>query len=196
MASCRFLDGSASLQAGVTGLDTPDPNLHGTYLGVEPFSGKTLDFHWRVGVNVLARNYTLDTFLCACHDSLACAYDEQRFPWRAAWRRHARRCACGHDPHRLAPCIAVRRGAVQLPTPSLLPLAHARAVPTVYFAGVTPVYLPIAWADRYAAVDPSQVGGARPLARPCATGSSRRSSHHPFPRCVVSSLPLPIPHSR
>jgi hypothetical protein len=45
----RFLDGSDSLRDGVTGMGAPDRDAHDTYLGVEPISGQTLDFHFRVG---------------------------------------------------------------------------------------------------------------------------------------------------
>jgi len=47
-----FLDGSDELRAGLTGLGAPDRAKHDTWLGVEPTSGQTLDFHWRIAANV------------------------------------------------------------------------------------------------------------------------------------------------
>ena len=62
-ATRSFLDATDSLAASINGMGVADFTDHGTYLGVEPYSGKTLDFHWRVGVNAFVRNYTISTFL-------------------------------------------------------------------------------------------------------------------------------------
>lgn len=48
----RFLDCSDELAAGVVGLGDPDRSKHDTSLGVEPTSGQTLDFHWRLAANM------------------------------------------------------------------------------------------------------------------------------------------------
>ena len=45
----RFLGGSNVLAAAIDGLGAADEDAHDTYFGVEPTSGQTLDFHFRVG---------------------------------------------------------------------------------------------------------------------------------------------------
>jgi hypothetical protein len=89
----RFLDCSDELAAGVVGLGDPDRSKHDTWLGVEPTSGQTLDFHWRLAANML-----------------------------------------------IAP-LKVKVGPLNF----------------TFFEGVTPVYVPVMWADRYGTADPSQV---------------------------------------
>ena len=48
MSKPLFLDGSDSLRDAIVGLGAPDRAVHDTFLGVEPASGQTLDFHVRV----------------------------------------------------------------------------------------------------------------------------------------------------
>lgn len=48
----RFLDADPALPAALANFSAPVPDLHDTWLGVEPTTGSTLDFHWRVAVNL------------------------------------------------------------------------------------------------------------------------------------------------
>jgi len=47
----HFLHASDSLHAGVTGMSKPSEEEHGSVLGIEPITGQSLDFHFRVGIN-------------------------------------------------------------------------------------------------------------------------------------------------
>lgn len=49
MSKPMFLGASNALRDGIVGLATPDAGLHDTWLGVEPISGQTLDYHFRLG---------------------------------------------------------------------------------------------------------------------------------------------------
>jgi len=53
ISGAQLWGASNSVIEGVAGLNTAacTPDSCGIYLGVEPFSGATMDFHWRVGVN-------------------------------------------------------------------------------------------------------------------------------------------------
>ena len=53
MSKPMFFGASNSLRDGVVGLAPPDANLHDTWLGVEPITGQTLDFHFRMGALLL-----------------------------------------------------------------------------------------------------------------------------------------------
>lgn len=48
MSRPLFLGGSDSLRDAIVGLGEPNPAVHDTFLGVEPTTGQTLDFHVRV----------------------------------------------------------------------------------------------------------------------------------------------------
>ena len=49
MSKPVFLGASNALRDGIVGLATPDASIHDTWLGVEPISGQTLDYHFRLG---------------------------------------------------------------------------------------------------------------------------------------------------
>ena len=50
MSKPMFFGASDALRDGVVGLAAPNADLHDTWLGVEPISGQTLDFRFRLGV--------------------------------------------------------------------------------------------------------------------------------------------------
>lgn len=49
----HFLGGSNSLKNGVAGLTPPTQSAHGSYFGIEPHTGRSLDWHWRMQANLL-----------------------------------------------------------------------------------------------------------------------------------------------
>jgi len=51
ISKSHFLDASDELRNGVEGLAAPDFAAHGSWLGVEPVTGRVLDFNFRVGIN-------------------------------------------------------------------------------------------------------------------------------------------------
>lgn len=55
----NFLYASTSLPESVEGLVEGDPSKHGSWLGVEPLTGQVLDFHFRLGFNVLVKPITV-----------------------------------------------------------------------------------------------------------------------------------------
>jgi hypothetical protein len=62
MCTCRFLDGDPSLAAALANFSAPVRAEHDTWLGVEPITGSALDFHWRIGVNILVAPTTTSWF--------------------------------------------------------------------------------------------------------------------------------------
>lgn len=57
----RFYGASSQLRDNIIGLGPATEEAHGTWLGVEPFTGSTQDFHWRVGINALVQPTPLST---------------------------------------------------------------------------------------------------------------------------------------
>ena len=61
----HFLSASPALAAAVTGLAPADPALHDSWLGIEPLTGQTIDFQFRVQINAVVQPVTARPFLAA-----------------------------------------------------------------------------------------------------------------------------------
>jgi hypothetical protein len=56
----HFLNGSPGLLDGVVGVTPADPDVHGTWIGVEPITGQALNFQFRIGINAHVQPMTVN----------------------------------------------------------------------------------------------------------------------------------------
>lgn len=150
-----FLDGDVSLVQGVADLAPPNRPSHDTWLGVEPYTGSTLDFHWRVAVNALVAPIQAQVFQVDAPAAVARAAALAAAPARA--RGSARRSSAIVAA---ADAATLQKESMQLQQQGqqrLAASASAASAPNAsFFPGVAPVFLPLMWTTQDSTITPAQ----------------------------------------